>query len=217
MIRLFQKSIGITALLFASLTAANAQAPSAAPKYFPINPPQMVDSGDKIQVVEVFSYGCIHCAQFQPHVDAYLKRLDPNKIQFVYLPAPFNPQYALLARGFYAADSMGMTKAVHQKVFEAIFTKNTKIQNFDDVVAMYESFGVKRDAFMKAAQSFLVETQLRRANELVRAYRIDGTPTVIVAGKYRVTSESAGGHDNVFKVVEELVKQEQAAKSTAKK
>ncbi len=194
-------------------TVVHAQSSPPREKYFAINPPQPTESGGKVEVIEVFSHGCIHCAHFQPYVDEYLKRLDPAKVQFSYLPATFNPQFMQLARGFYAAESIGATKSTHQGVFTAIFEKSMPVRNsFDDVTAIYVSLGVKRDAFMKAAQSFQVETQLRRANDLIQAYRIDGTPTIVVAGKYRVTGESAGGNDKVFAVVDELVARELAAK-----
>jgi thiol:disulfide interchange protein DsbA len=185
--------------------------------YLPLSPPQPTNSGNKVEVVEVFSYACIHCAQFQPYVDAWHKKMDKNAVQFVYLPATFNPQYKMLARGYYAAESMGLVQATHQRVFNAIFIDGKRVNTLDDLVNMYVSFGVDGNKFRQAAQSFFVETQLRRADELMRSYRIDGTPTLIVAGKYRVSGESAGGNDKMMGVVDQLIaKEKPAAKAKAK-
>ena len=208
----------LTALLMlgaANLDAQSAPAAPAAPTapgapggYVNLAAPQPTASGNKIEVIEVFSYGCIHCAQFQPYVDAWSKRVDKSVVQFTYLPAPFNPLFKLMARGYYAADSLGVTATTHQKVFDALFVQNKQVNNVETLADLYASLGVNRDAFIKAAQSFFVESQLRRADDLIRAYEIDGTPTVIVAGKYRVTGETAGSHEKVFTVVDTLIAKE---------
>ena len=212
---MIRKTKSRVALLFLAVSmpiAFVALRADAQDKYAEISPPQPVSSNDKVEVIEVFSYGCIHCAHFQPYVDAYLKRLDPKKVDFLYLPATFRPDFALLARGFYAAQSLGLAKATHQGVFNAIFEKGVQIRTFDDIVAMYQQLGVNRDDFLKAAQSFAVETKVRRANDLMRAYKIDGTPTIVVEGKYSVTGDTAGSVDKVFDVVDELVAKEWTAK-----
>jgi protein dithiol oxidoreductase (disulfide-forming) len=184
---------------------------TAAERFLRINPAQPTSTTNKVEVIEIFSYGCIHCKHFQTQVDAYLKRMDPKKVEFTYLPATFNATFTLLARGYYAASEIGAAKATHHGVFSAIFDKNMTIRSFDDVVAIYQSLGVNRDAFIKAAQSFPVETKVRRANELMTAYAVAGTPMIVVAGKYAVTTESAPGPDKMFDVVDELVNKEYAA------
>ncbi len=198
-------TFSVLAILFSVNTYAQN---AATPGYLPISPPQPTTSGDKVEVIEVFSYACIHCAHFQPYVDAWTKRVDKSAVQFTYLPAPFNPLFKLLARGFYAAESLGATTTTHQRVFDALFESGKQVTTLDGLADLYASLGVNRDAFMKAAQSFLVESKLRRADDLIRAYGIDGTPSVIVAGKYRVTGETAGGPDKVFAVVDMLVAKE---------
>jgi len=200
-----------TVLSLTAFGATNiyAQSTPVSPGYVLISPAQPTASADKVEVIEVFSYGCIHCAQFQPYVDAWTKRVDKSAVQFTYLPATFNPLFKLMARGYYAADSLGVVASTHQRVFDALFVANKQVNTLDSLADLYASLGVNRDAFMKAAQSFLVESQLRRADELLLAYRIDGTPTVIVAGKYRVTGEtSGGGNDKVFDVVDRLIAKE---------
>jgi len=207
--RILVATLGLAASVIA--LACRAETPTG---YDLISPRQPTSSGNKVEVIEVFSYGCIHCAQFQPLVDAWHKTVDKNVVQFSYLPATFNPPYKILARGFYVADSLGAVPTTHQRVFNALFIDGKRAQTIEELATLYASFGINRETFLKTSQSFFVESQLRRADELMRGYRIDGTPTVIVAGKYRVTGESAGGHDKVFAVVDKLVAQErQAAKA----
>jgi protein dithiol oxidoreductase (disulfide-forming) len=203
---LLRLSITIISLLGA--LHAHAQNTPATPGYVMLTQPQPTTSGTKVEVIEVFSYGCIHCAQFQPFVDSWSKRVDKSAVQFTYLPAPFNPLFKLMATGFYAADSLGATANTHQRVFDALFVQGKQVNNLNTLADLYASLGVNRDAFLKAAQSFFIESQVRRADDLMRSYQIDGTPSVIVAGKYRVTSESAGGHDKVFAVVDALIAKE---------
>jgi len=198
---------------------AQIRAPLLPAKYFAVEPPQPPQTATgKIEVIEFFSYGCGHCAVFQPEVDAWLKRIDTSKVELVYIPATFRPDFALLARGYYAAEALGVAKSTHHGVFNAIFGSNThSIRSFNDVAAIYEKLGVKSADLTAAAQKFDVENKLRRANDLLQVFRVDGTPTIIVAGKYRVTGESAGGNDKVFAVVDELIAKELAAKKSAAK
>jgi thiol:disulfide interchange protein DsbA len=210
-----QRILPLIMLVFLG-AASQAAAPTSSLGYFPLANPQP-PSGDKIEVIEVFSYGCVHCAQFQPHVDSWAKRVDKSAVQFSYLPAPFNPFFRLMARGYYGADSLGVSSSTHQQVFNALFQRDFKVSNLDTLADLYASLGVNREAFLKSAQSFFVESQLRRADDLIRAYEIDGTPTIVVAGKYRVTSESAGGPDKVFDVVDRLIAKERKEAKTAPK
>jgi thiol:disulfide interchange protein DsbA len=191
--------------------AGHAQNRADAAGYTVLSAPQPTASGSKIEVIEVFSYACVHCAEFQPYVDEWSKRVDKSAVQFSYLPAPFNPVFQLMARGFYAADSLGATATTHHRVYKAIFEQGTQVRDIESLAALYASLGVNREAFMKISQSFFVESQLRRADELMRNYQIDGTPTIIVAGKYRVTGDSAGGNDKVFGVVDKLIAKEKSA------
>ena len=200
-------------MLLAQL-AATASRAQTNPPYIPINPPETVTATDKVEVVEVFSYGCIHCAQFQQHVDAWRKRLNASKVGFVYLPAPYSPQYAALARGYYAAESLGVAEKTHQAVFEAIHLHGAVVRNFDDVVALYRRLGVASSDFVKAARDFYVDKEVRRANELMTKYKIDSTPTLIVAGKYRITVDTAGGYDAMIKAADSLIAQELAQKTS---
>jgi len=178
--------------------------------YYAIDPPQPTSSGGKVEVLEVFSYGCIHCAHFQPEVDKWMKA-KPPQASFGYLPAMFNPTFALFGRAYYTAEVLGVSEKGHRDLFKAIFVDRKPIRSLDDLGRFYEAYGVKADDFVKTATSFAVETKVNRANQLVQKYGVDGTPSVVVNGKYRITGASAQGYDKLFNVVNFLVAKEAAA------
>lgn len=212
-----------TLLLLAAAPLALAQALPAAPaaaapagsytegkEYLAINPPQQTASGSKVEVIEVFSYGCIHCANFQPLVDKWKKAM-PAAASFSYMPALFRQDFALLGRAFYTAEVLGIHEKSHDPMFKAIFVDHKQFRSLDDLADFYSQFGVKAEDFVKAATSFAVETKMTRANGMIQHYQVDGTPTIVVNGKYRVTGQSANGYDKVFDVVNFLIAKEAAS------
>ena len=199
--------------------AAPAATPGAAEpgkNYFIIEPAQPTSSGAKIEVLEVFSYACVHCASFQPYADELKSKL-PSDAQFSYMPAIFNAQWEAFARAFYTAQSLGVLDKTHQAVFDAVHRDKRQMRSFDDIAAFYGEHGVDAAKFKAAATSFEVESKLTRAREMAPKFGVDGTPTIIVNGKYRLTGASAGGYPQLVALVETLVKKEQDAAKSKKK
>ena len=179
--------------------------------YYPIQPAQAVSAPKgKVEVLEVFSYACIHCAHFQAKVDAW-KKTKPANASFVLLPAAWNPTWEMVARAYYASEALGILDKTHDAFFNAIFIDKVPFASLQDVANWYTKFGVTEQAFLDAANSFTTNTKIQRSKQMVPRYGVDGTPSIVVAGKYRVTGESAGGYDNVFDVVNFLVAKEAAA------
>ena len=213
----------LAGLLLAS-TAPAAETKPAAPQweagknYFVIDPPQPTASGDKIEVLEVFSYACPHCAHFQPYAER-IKAALPSYAAFDYMPAVFNAQWEPFARAFYTAQSLGVLAQTHQALFDALHTEHVPLRSIDDLAGFYAQHGVDRAKFLATSASFEIESKLSRSIQMVRAYGIDGTPSIVVNGKYRVTGASAGGYDQLVDLVQYLVKKEHdaAAKPQAKK
>lgn len=195
---------------------AHAEAPASTPgaaeagkNYFLVEPAQPA-SGDTIEVVEVFSYACIHCAHFQPYADQ-LKAALPSYAKFTYVPAIFNAQWEAFARAFYTAQSLNVLDKTHQKLFDAIHRDRRPFRSFDDIAAFYGENGVDVEKFKQASTSMVVESQLARSKDIVPKFGVDGTPTLIVNGKYRITGASAGGYPQLIELVQKLVKQEHDA------
>lgn len=187
--------------------AATATAWEAGKHYFPIDPPQQTASGDKIEVLEVFSYACPHCAHFQPYAEQ-IKQSLPDYATFAYMPAVFQPAWEPFARAFYTAQSLGVLDQTHQALFDALHRDHQPLRTIEDLAGFYAEHGVDRAKFLATAGSFEIESKLSRAAEIVKASGVDGTPSIIVNGKYRVTAASAGGYPQEIELVDWLVKKE---------
>lgn len=196
----------------AAETAAkpDAAAWEAGKNYFLIEPPQPTASGDKVEVLEVFSYACSHCANFQPYAEQ-LKASLPDYASFSYMPAIFNAQWEPFARAYYTAQSLGVLDKTHQALFDALHRDHLPLRSIDDLAGFYAQHGVDKAKFLAASGSFEVESKLSRARELVKSFGIDGTPSIVVAGKYRVNTQSAGGYPKLIELVDYLVEKEHGA------
>ena len=191
---------------------AKAAAPVAAEagkNYFLIEPAQPTASGDKVEVLEVFSYACVHCAHFQPYADEIRAKL-PAYAQFNYMPAIFNEQWEAFARAYYTAQSLGVLDKTHQAIFDAVHRDRRAFRSFDDIATFYGEHGADVEKFKQVATSFEVESKLSRSRSMVPKYGVDGTPSVIVAGKYRVTGASAGGYPQMVALILHLVEKAHA-------
>jgi len=194
----------------AAETAAKPAAWEAGKNYFVIDPPQPTATGDSIEVLEVFSYACPHCAHFQPYAEQ-LKAALPPYASFGYMPAIFNAQWEPYARAFYTAQSLGVLDATHQALFDALHRDHIPLRSIDDLAGFYAQHGVDKSKFLAASGSFEIESKLTRAQQIVKADGVDGTPSIVVNGKYRVTAQSAGGYPQLIELVGFLVKQEHDA------
>lgn len=190
-------------------------AAEAGKNYFLIDPPQPTSSGDKIEVLEIFSYACIHCAHFQPYADEIKSKL-PAYAQFGYMPAIFNDQWEAFARAFYTAQAMGVQEKTQQAMFDAIHRDRRAFRSFGDIATFYGEHGVDVEKFNQTAYSFEIESKLARSKDMVPKLGVDGTPSLIVNGKYRITGASAGGYPQTVALVEYLVRKEHEANTAAK-
>jgi len=179
-------------------------------QYELVSPQQPTATGDKIEVIEMFWYGCPHCYQFEPFVNRWLKN-KPANIEFIRMPAIFRPSWALHARAYYTAVVLGVLDKVHSAIFEATHELKRPLTTEAQMATFFEEQGVKKADFSKVFRSFAVESKVRRAMDMSRRYGIKGVPSLIINGKYRTGGHMAGGNANVFKVVNYLAEKETAA------
>ncbi len=192
--------------------------------YFLIEPPQPTAAPPgKIEVTEVFSYACPACNHFYPVADK-LKASLPANAELDFIPAGFRPDedWPMFQRAFYAAQVLGVDKRTHDAMFDAVWKtgelaiadpRTNRLKNplpgIPDAAAFYaRAAGIKPDAFIAAANSFGVDTKVRQADQMIKAYRVESTPTIVVAGKYRLDVQSAGGTDQLIDLVKYLVAKE---------
>jgi protein dithiol oxidoreductase (disulfide-forming) len=177
----------------------------------------------KIEVTEVFSYGCPACFQAQSMMQSLKARL-PANVQVVYVPAAFNPAEAwpMFQRAYLTAQVMGIAEQNHEAMFTAIWATGElplvdpatrrlrgKLPTIEDAARFYaKRAGIKEADFIATSKSFAVETRVNQAEQRVRAYRADSTPTFIVNGKYKVELNAVGTYDAAAQVIRFLVAKE---------
>ena len=164
----------------------------------------------KIEVVEVFWYGCPHCFSFEPAVKAWAANL-PEDVEFIRLPAAMNRSWAVHARAFYTAEALGMWDTIHPALFNALNVEEQKIFTPDQVKTFFEKHGANGDKFDSAWNSFSVDSQVRRAEQIVKAWGPNSVPTMAVNGKYWTSASMAGSHGEEFKIIEALIERERQA------
>lgn len=177
--------------------------------YQKIIPAQPTSSTGKVEVVEVFWYGCPHCHRFQPYVENWLLS-EPENVSFVRLPAILNERWAIHARAYYTAEALGVLERIHPLLFDAMHTKRLSLNSQASLADFFAEQGVDKDEFDKVFNSFAVNNKVSRARELTRRYGIDGTPAVVVNGKYRTSPSMTGSFETLIDVIGFLVERETA-------
>lgn len=205
-------ALGAVALL-AGAPLGTARAADEGIDYVTLNPVQPTETGDKVEVLEVFWYGCPHCWYLEPAMKSWVATM-PEGVAFRRMPAT-GPRWEPHARAYYAAESLGKLDDFHEALFKAMQVDRKRIMTEDDLVKFAEGIGIDPQAFREAYNSFYVETRVRKADEMGRRYGIDGVPALIINGKYRTSPSQTGGQDKMMDVLNTLVSQEIAASAGA--
>jgi protein dithiol oxidoreductase (disulfide-forming) len=219
------------ASLALALTSAScyAQAWTEGKNYFRIDPPQRTSvAPGKVEVMEVFSYACPACNAFQPIMQEMKKSLPPNA-QVVYLPASFIPaeDWPVFQRAYFAADALGIVAKTHDAMFNAVWTTGelavsdptthrlkNPLPSIEDIAKFYSrTAGVPADKFLSMAKSFSVDAKMKQADAQIGAMQALSTPMLIVNGKYRLDTTSAGGYDKLVQLVKYLITKESGSNS----
>jgi thiol:disulfide interchange protein DsbA len=158
----------------------------------------------KVEVTEVFWYGCGHCYSLDPAVESWKTKGKPAYVEFTRLPAMWNDTTRLHARVFYTAELLGKLDQLHTLIFRELHVAGNQLNTVDKISAFFQQHGVSKDEFTKAFSSFAVESKLQRADLMNRRYRINSVPTMVVNGKYSADISSAGGETQLFGLIEEL-------------
>jgi len=178
--------------------------------YQVLDQPVRTRDSSKVEVVEVFWYGCSHCYSFEPLVKQWHAR-QPDDVDFWQSPAIWNGAMETHARMFFTAKSLGIFDKIHEPLFTLMNVERKRLTDTDDIEDVFADFGIDREEFRKTFKSFSVNSQVKQANARARSYKISGTPELVVNGKYRVSGREAGGQMEMLKVVDFLVNKERAS------
>ncbi|MEZ0121251.1 MAG: thiol:disulfide interchange protein DsbA/DsbL [Candidatus Reddybacter sp.] len=172
--------------------------------YEVLKTPARTSDPKRIEVAEVFWYGCSHCFSFEPMVSTWASQL-PEDVNFVHSPAIWHKSMELHARAYYTAKALKVLDPVHQAIFEAMNLKRNKLASKDAIGKLFVTQGVDLDKFNKTFDSFGVVSATKQADARQRSYGIKGTPEMVVNGKYRLSAKIAGGQQGMLKVADFLI------------
>src|SRR3989304_47558 len=184
--------ISVLAVLSPSLSAQ-----SPAETYKVIRPAQPTRSSDKVEVLEVFFYGCIHCYNLEPFVKQWLEN-KPADVEFYRMPVVFRDDYKPLAQAYYTAEKLGVLDKIHEQLFSAIHKDQRQLFTEGPLKEFFIEQGVDGDEFTRIFNSAEITTKVRQAEVMGRRYMIASIPTVIVNGKYLTSPAQAQGQKELF-------------------
>jgi thiol:disulfide interchange protein DsbA len=177
-----------------------------------IERPQPVEAPPgKIEVIEFFWYSCPHCNAFEPKLSSWAKRLPPD-VFLRRVPVAFRDSFVPQQRLFYTLEAMGKVDELHDKVFEAIHRRNEPTDREESIVAFAQKNGLDVAKFRELYNSFSVSSKARRATQLQDAYKVDGVPSLGVAGRWYTDGEMAGNMDRALQIVDYLVAEARKSK-----
>lgn len=160
----------------------------------------------KIEVVEFFWYNCPHCNAFEPTLQAWIPKL-PKDVAFRRVPVAFRDDFVPQQRFYYALESMGLVDKLQAKVFNAIHTERQDLTKPEAIAAWVEKQGVDAKAFTQAFNSFTTASKVSKATQLQNQYKIEGVPSLGVAGRFLTDAGMANGMSRALLVVQSLVEQ----------
>jgi thiol:disulfide interchange protein DsbA len=165
---------------------------------------QPTESGNKIEVIEFFSYGCPHCAELEPYLETWLAKLPPD-VGFRRVPVVFQERWIALAKIYYTLDAMGDARRLSPDVFKAIHGQGVQLWKDTAFFDWAASKGLDRKKVEEVYGSFAVNSKMNRARQQAQQFDIQSVPTVVVDGKFITGSERVGTHANLPGAIDELI------------
>lgn len=200
--------------LLLGMQAAVAEDYQAGKHYEVLPNPVITRDKNKIEVVELFWYGCSHCFNFEQMLSSWKKNL-ADDVDFHQMPALWNGTMKLHAQAFYTAQALGILDQTHQAFFNAMHVEGKRFRNKGSIETFFAKYGVDSKTFDKTFNSFGVNSQVSLAESRGRSYRMQGTPELVVNGKYRIAGALAGSQANMLKVADFLIEKERQAMAEA--
>ena len=193
------------ALILAFAVPAAAQTtPQEGRDYLRLKNPVPVETGKKIEVIEFFSYGCPHCGEFEPILENWLKTLPPD-VAFRRVPVSFQDRWVPLGKEYYTLVALGEERRLSGEMFKAIHGQNVAMWNEKTFFDWAAAHGVDRKKVEDMYNSFAMSGKMNRAMQEAKAYSIQSVPTIIIDGKFIVSTEKVGTHAAMIPVMDALI------------
>lgn len=167
-----------------------------------------------ISVVEFFSYGCVHCAAFDPQLAEWVEDL-PDDVQFRRVPAAFSPEWRLLASAYLTLEAAKVVEDNHERTFTAIHERGRRFTTVDDLAGFYDGEGITAEEFRFLHDSAEIRRATGLADRMTQRMGVMAVPTLVVAGRYRINVGDVG-RVGALEVAEALIEQERARRAAAR-
>ena len=192
-------------LLFFS--CAQAEEYVAGRHYEILDSPSVTRDPSKVEVVEVFWFGCNHCYALESYILPWKKTL-PKNVDYWKSHATWNPTLKIHARLFYSAKALGIEDKIVPGAFTAIQREGRFLTGNSELEYFFKGFGVEKEKYLSVSNSFGVNNAVKQADNRMRQWTITGVPTLIVNGKYKISGTREVGTDRLLDVVDFLIEKE---------
>lgn len=163
----------------------------------------------KIEVAEVFWYGCPHCFDLEPQLKEWAAR-QPADVSFVKIPVMWQQPHEIHARIFFTAEALGKLDQISPEVFRAYHLKGQQLLDENEIRKFFGTFGVSAEQFNATWRSYGVDSALTRTKTLLDRYKVRSVPLLIVNGKYMTNGPEIRSHKEQLELVDELIQRERA-------
>jgi thiol:disulfide interchange protein DsbA len=208
-VSLTRRHLLLAASTLPCLAFAQARAPQELKDFRPVTPPQPVENGSKIEVLEFFQYTCPHCFTYEPVLAGWRKTL-PADVDYKRIPIAWDQGNLPHVKIYYTLEALGKTNELHDKVFAAIQKNKQPLLNADQIADFMAANGIDRKQWVDTYNSFAVNARANRAGQIWRAYKIDGTPAMAVDGKFTTAPSMVGSREGSLVVLDYLVQRARA-------
>ena len=203
---------GLTFGLVAGFAVASPASPQAGKDYKVLQTAQPTDvPAGKVEVIEFFWYGCPHCAQMEPVLDAWLKKLPPDVV-YKRIPVAFRDDFLPHSKMYHALDALGVAEQMTPRVFTEIHANKNYLLTPESQADFMQKNGIDRKKYLDAYNSFSTASAIQRDKKLLSDYRIDGVPTFEIQGKYETSPAQTNSLEGTLQVIDYLVAQIRAKK-----
>lgn len=200
---MFRNTLFALFLSFVALSAGAAKLEEGF-DYQRISPPQPTDVKGKVEVTEFFSYGCSHCANFEPVLAPWARQL-PKDVVLRRVPVAFNESWLPFSNLYYTLEAMGEVERLHAAVFQAIHEQKINLADPKKQEEWLARKGIDVAKFRDISRSFGVQSQVNRAQQIHKAYNVRGVPSMTVDGRLRPAEPFAGSFADLLRVVDGLI------------
>jgi len=212
----FTKTLAALAVILLALAAAGVQAqpmPQLSRDYVRLDPPRPVASGDKIEVIEFFYYGCPVCYELEPTLSRWLFNTSTS-VALRRVPALATDNWDNFAKLFYTLEATGHLARLHWPVYDNFHFDGIKLNEEAAMVNWVSHNGIDKEKFLNTYKSPEIQAKVAAAREMTRNYEIKGVPSIVIDGKFVTSARMAGGTRELMQLVDRLV--ELARKERAK-